>query len=124
MLCKSGLPKSEKRLPRLATLVESRMTEARRPDWIKAFIFSRSGSGYRRAEEIDRIYTEAAPLMNAAMTVPAWEFLYILYHLVSDAVEKAGVKFQSLSLPPKANPPRSRVDHHDSASCAGVLGRN
>ncbi len=80
----------------LLNLVESRLAEARRPDWTKAFDHKGSGSGHRRAEEIDRIYVEAAPLMNAAMTAPAREFLHSLYRLVSEAVEQAGGRFQNI----------------------------
>jgi len=50
----------------LLNLAESRLAEARRPSWTKAFDHSGRGSSYRRAEEIDGIYEEAAPLMNAA----------------------------------------------------------
>lgn len=83
----------------LIQLVETRMAENHRPDWTKAFDHKGPRSSYRRAEEIDRIYEEAAPLMNAAMTTMAREFLHKLYSLVRDAVEKAGGKFQNSTMP-------------------------
>ena len=86
----------------LLNLAENRLAEAHRPDWTKAFDQSGTGSGYRRAEEIDRIYEEAAPLMNAAMTIPAREFLHSLYRLVSGAVELAGGRFQNLAMSPQS----------------------
>ena len=82
----------------LILLVEIRMAENHRPDWTKAFDHKGPRSSYRRAEEIDRIYEEAAPLMNAAMTTSAREFLHSLYRLVGDAVEKAGGKFQTTAI--------------------------
>lgn len=82
----------------LILLVESRMIARTRPAWTKAFDQKGAGSSYRRAEEIDRIYEEAAPLMNAAMTAIAREFLHSLYTIVREAVEQAGGRFQIVSV--------------------------
>jgi energy-coupling factor transporter ATP-binding protein EcfA2 len=78
----------------LHDLVETRLADAHRPDWSKAFDYSGSGSSYRRAEDIDRIYEEAAPVINAAMTNPARAFLHELHTLVRNAVELSGGRFK------------------------------
>jgi energy-coupling factor transporter ATP-binding protein EcfA2 len=77
----------------LLELAEERVAESHRSDWSRAFDYSGTGSGYRRAEQIDRIYEEAAPLIHVGMTAPAREFLKRLHQLVSDAVVSAGGQF-------------------------------
>jgi GTPase Era involved in 16S rRNA processing len=78
----------------LHDLAETRLAEAHRSDWRSAFDFAGRGSSYRRAEEIDRIYEEAAPLISSAMSEPARSFLHSLHQLVRTAVEEAGGQFQ------------------------------
>lgn len=82
----------------LHDLAETRLAEVHRPDWSTAFDFSGRGSSYRRAEEIERIYAEAAPLISSAMSDFARVFLHSLHKLVSEAVEKAGGQFQQPSI--------------------------
>jgi hypothetical protein len=82
----------------LHDLAETRLAEAHRPDWRDAFDFAGRGSSYRRAEEIERIYEEAAPLISSAMSEPARAFLHSLHQLVRSAVEDAGGQFLSGSL--------------------------
>lgn len=77
----------------LHDLAEERLADAHRPDWRGAFDFTGRGSSYRRAEEIDRIYEEAAPLVSSAMSEPARSFLHSLHKLVRKAVEDAGGQF-------------------------------
>jgi len=83
----------------LHDLAETRLADEHRPDWRGAFDgFSGRGSTYRRAEEIERIYEEAAPLISSAMSEPARVFLHSLHQLVRVAVEGAGGQFQQTSL--------------------------
>lgn len=82
----------------LHDLAETRLAEAHRPDWRDAFDFAGRGSSYRRAEEIERIYEEAAPMISSAMSEPARTFLHSLHQLVQKAVEDAGGQFQARSL--------------------------
>ena len=78
----------------LHDLAETRLADAHRPDWRQAFDgFSGPGSSYRRAEEVDRIYEEAAPLISSAMSEHARTFLHSLHHVVRVAVEDAGGQF-------------------------------
>jgi hypothetical protein len=78
----------------LHDLAEARLLDRHRPDWRNAFDFSGSGSSYRRAEEIEHIYEEAAPPISSAMSEPARQFLHSLHQLVRSAVEGAGGCFQ------------------------------
>jgi hypothetical protein len=77
----------------LHDLAEARLADAHRLDWTEAFDLSGSGSTYRRADVIERIYEEAAPLIHSAMTGSAREFLHLLHQIVRKAVENAGGKF-------------------------------
>ncbi len=82
----------------LHDLAETRLAGAHRSDWRDAFDFSGRGSTYRRSEEIERIYEEAAPLLSSAMSEPARLFLHSLHQLVRVAVEDAGGQFQQRSM--------------------------
>ena len=82
----------------LHDLTETRLAEAHRSDWRDAFDFAGKGSSYRRAEEIERIYEEAAPMISSAMSEPARTFLHNLHQLVQKAVEDAGGRFQSRTM--------------------------
>lgn len=77
----------------LHDLAETRLADAHRLDWTEAFDLSGSGSTYRRADLIERIYEEAAPIIHSAMTGSAREFLHRLHQIVRKAVEDAGGKF-------------------------------
>ena len=79
----------------LHELAEGRLAEAHRPNWREAFDLSGTGSSYRRAEEVDRIYEDAAPLISSAMSEPARAFLHSLHEIVRAAVEDAGGQFQA-----------------------------
>ncbi|MCF7992860.1 MAG: hypothetical protein K9M02_20665 [Thiohalocapsa sp.] len=81
----------------LHDLAEARLLDRHRPDWRNAFDFSGSGSSYRRAEEIEHIYEEAAPPISSAMSEPARVFLHSLHQLVRTAVEGADGRFQQQS---------------------------
>lgn len=82
----------------LHDLAEARLADTHRHDWRDAFDFAGRGSSYRRAEEIERIYEEAAPLISSAMNEPARSFLHSLHRLVRDAVEEAGGYFKQSTL--------------------------
>lgn len=78
----------------LHDLAEARLGDAHRTDWRKAFDdFSGPGSSHGRAEEVDRIYEEAAPLISSAMSEHARAFLHSLHKVVRVAVEDAGGQF-------------------------------
>ena len=79
----------------LHDLADFRLADAHRLDWRGAFDYAGKGSSYRRAEEIERIYEEAAPMISSAMTEPARMFLHTLHQLVQKAVEDAGGQFQT-----------------------------
>ena len=78
-------------------MVEERLSDEHRPDWQTAYGFSGRGSGHRKAEEIDRIYEEAAPAISSAMSGPARKFLHNLHRIVREAVEAAGGQFQKIA---------------------------
>lgn len=77
----------------LHALVEERVAELHRADWTNAFDCAGSGSSYRRADEIQSIYGEAAPAINQGDNGPARDFLVALHRLVREAVENAGGQF-------------------------------
>ena len=54
----------------LHELTELRLAELHRTDWTTAFDHSGTGSSYRRADEIQSIYQEAAPVISSAMSEP------------------------------------------------------
>jgi hypothetical protein len=81
----------------LHDLAEARLLDRHRPDWRNAFDLSGSGSSYRRAEEIEDIYEEAAPMISSAMSEPARLFLHSLHQLVRTAVEGADGRFEKKS---------------------------
>ncbi len=82
----------------LHDLAESRLAEEHRPDWREAFEYAGTGSSYRRAEEIERIYEQAAPMISSAMGEPARTFLHSLHQMVQQAVENGGGQFRARSL--------------------------
>lgn len=78
----------------LHDLAEARLADAHRMDWRGAFDYAGRGSSDRRAEAIEHIYQEAAPLISSAMSEPARTFLHRLHQLVRKAVKDAGGHFQ------------------------------
>jgi len=78
----------------LHDFAESRLADVhRQQDWRGAFDFTGRGSSYRRAEEIERIYGEAAPTIDTAMSGSARLFLHDLHALVRKSVKEAGGQF-------------------------------
>lgn len=75
-------------------LADERISELHRPDWRDAFDDGGTGSSYRRASSIDKIYTDAAPLINAGMNESARNFLNGLHRLVKTAIEESGGEFR------------------------------
>lgn len=86
----------------LHDLAETRLADLHRIDWTSAYDHSGTGSSYRRADEIQSIYEEAAPVISSAMSEPARVFLHALHKLVREAVVKAGGSFRTDG--PRANP--------------------
>ncbi len=78
----------------LHDLADRRVSERHQPDWLTAFDYKGTGSTSRRAVEIDRIYQDAAPPIEAAMSDVAREFLHGLRQLVRAAVDASGGLFQ------------------------------
>lgn len=78
----------------LHKLADERIADLHQADWRGAFDHSGTGSGNRRAENIDRIYSEAAPLMSAGMSESARDFLNTLHGLVRSAIEESGGSFK------------------------------
>ncbi len=78
----------------LHDLAESRLAEEHRQNWREAFDFAGPRSSYKRAEEIERIYEEAAPLISSAMSELARTFLHSLHEIVRLAVKDAGGQFE------------------------------
>lgn len=74
-------------------LAEARIADTHRIDWTAAFDFAGSGSSYRRADLIERIYEDAAPMIHSAMSSPARDFLHRLHQIVRQAIEDAGGQF-------------------------------
>jgi energy-coupling factor transporter ATP-binding protein EcfA2 len=74
-------------------LAETRLADSHRIDWTAAFDFAGNGSSYRRADLIERIYEEAAPVIHSAMSAPARDFLHRLHQIVRQAVENTGGQF-------------------------------
>jgi hypothetical protein len=81
----------------LHTLAEVRLSKERRGDWQTAYGHSGRGSGQLRAEEIDQIYEEAAPVISSAMSSSAREFLHNLHRIVRESVEAAGGHFEKIA---------------------------
>lgn len=77
----------------LHKLAEERVAELHRADWTTAFDYSGPRSSYKRADEIQSIYSEAAPSINEGDNAPARDFLVALHRLVRGAVENAGGRF-------------------------------
>lgn len=80
----------------LHDLAEKRIANTHRQDWTTAHDFAGSGSSYRRADVIENIYEDAAPVIHSAMSGSAREFLHGLHKLVRDAVEEAGGEFNGV----------------------------
>lgn len=81
----------------LHDLAEDRLSSRHRPDWRSAYGFVGTGSGRRRAQEIERIYEDAAPIISSAMSGSARDFLHALHLIVSEAVETAGGRFERIA---------------------------
>jgi hypothetical protein len=77
----------------LHDLAEDRLADDHRGDWVSAFAHAGTGSSYRRAGQIDRIYVEAAPPISSAMSTAGRAFLLALYGIVQAAVEAARGQF-------------------------------
>jgi len=78
----------------LQQLSEARVAEMHRADWTMAFDYSGSGSSYKRADEIQSIYDEAAPTISSAMSSPARDFVKALHKVVREAVTEEGGRFR------------------------------
>lgn len=81
----------------LHDLAEDRLANAHRSDWRDALDFAGTGSSFQRAEEIDRIYREASPLISSAMSSSSRKFLHELHRLIRTSIEEAGGIFASES---------------------------
>ena len=88
----------------LHDLAEDRLSDEHRSDWQTAYGHVGRGSSFRRADEIERIYKEAAPAISSAMSGTTREFLHGLYEIVREAVEEVSgavrVGYRLAYLPP------------------------
>ena len=75
---------------RIHTLAESRLIADHISDWRDAFVFSGTGSSYRRAERMAQIYDAAAPSDTPAMDDLFREFKDEVIQIIKEAVEDAG----------------------------------
>ena len=75
---------------RIHVLSEKRLVATNLRGWQTAFAFSGTGSSYRRAEQMSKIYEAAAPSVASVMDSEAQEFLNQVLRLVNDAVKEAG----------------------------------
>ena len=81
----------------LHDLAEDRLSDKRHSDWQTAYGHAGKWSSYRRADEIERIYEEAAPAISSAISGPAREFLHSLHRIVREAVEGTGGRFEKFA---------------------------
>jgi hypothetical protein len=79
----------------LHNLIKARLGEMHRSDWATAYDRSGRGSGFKRAEDIRRIYEESAPQISSAMNPQAREFLVEVIGLIRKAVDSAGGQFNT-----------------------------
>lgn len=80
----------------LHILAQTRLSEQHLKEWRAAYQLSGKGSSYDRAEEIDSILGEAAPLPSSEMTSEARSFLLELLKLVKECVAENGGEIRSL----------------------------
>ena len=78
----------------LHDLGEDRLSDEHRLNWQTAYGYAGTGSSYRRANEIERIYVDAAPAVSSAISGSAREFLHSLHTIVREAVEDSGGHFE------------------------------
>ena len=71
-------------------LAERRLIVAQRSGWQAALEERGTGSSYRRADRMDRIYDEAAPSVSSVPDARAQQFLDEVIQIVCDAVVNAG----------------------------------
>jgi len=78
----------------LHDLGDQRLADLHRSEWTAAYDYSGTGSSKRRADEIENIHEEAAPVISSAMGEPARAFLHALHRLVREAVDGSGGSFR------------------------------
>lgn len=74
----------------LLSFTEERIVDQRTADWSRAYEYAGVGSAYKRADELRRIYGEAAPIPGTVITEAASEFLAEVRDLVSKAIRAGG----------------------------------
>ena len=93
--CEVALDAVRKRVFKsLHDLGEDRISDEHRLDWKTAYGYSGLGSSYERANEIERIYGRAAPVISSVKSGSAREFLRRLHKIVREAVEESGGHFE------------------------------
>jgi hypothetical protein len=78
----------------LHELVNDRLSDQHRSDWLSAYTYSGAGSGRRRSGDIRRIYEETAPPISSAMTPTARAFLTKVVGIVKGGVENSNGRFE------------------------------
>ena len=74
----------------LLSFTEDRIVEQHTAAWSRAYEYAGRGSSYKRADELRRIYGEAAPIPGTELTEVASEFLAEVRRLVSEAIREGG----------------------------------
>jgi hypothetical protein len=78
----------------LHDLVEARLSDGHRSDWMTSYTYSGKGSARRRSVEIRQIYEDSAPPISSAMRPDARAFLVEVISIVKHAVESSGGRFE------------------------------
>ena len=71
-------------------LCEQRLIDAQHNPWQEAFNFRGTGSTYKRADVMSRIYDAAAPTVSSVMDEESQKFLDEVVEVVRIAVEDSG----------------------------------
>ena len=71
-------------------LCEQRLIDAQHYPWREAYDFRGTGSTYKRADVMSRIYDAAAPTVSSVMSEESQRFLDEVVEVVRNAIEEAG----------------------------------
>ena len=78
-------------------LAERRLIESHPDDWQAAYEFRGTGSSFKRADQMARIYEAAAPSISYVMDQSTQAFLDKVVEIVRTAVEEAGGSVEGIS---------------------------
>lgn len=78
-------------------LAERRLIRSHSDDWQAAYMFRGTGSSFRRADRMARIYEAAAPSISSVMDSSKQAFLDEVIEIVRTAVENAGGSVEGIA---------------------------